>query len=78
MKLSDLKIGQKARVISIGTKGIERITKRRLMDMGVLKGETLRVEKVAPMGDPIDIVIKNYHLSLRKSEAQAIEVEVIE
>lgn len=75
MKLSQLKVGQKAKILSINTKGI---IKRRLMDMGVLNGETLKVEKVAPLGDPIDIVIKNYHLSLRKSEADSIEVEVIE
>ncbi len=75
MKLSELKIGQKAQIISINTKGI---IKRRLMDMGVISGEVLKVEKIAPLGDPIDIVIKNYHLSLRKAEAQGIEVEVIE
>lgn len=74
MKLSELKVGQRAKIISINTKGV---IKRRLMDMGVLNGEMLKVEKVAPLGDPIDIVIKHYHLSLRKSEAQDIEVEVI-
>lgn len=75
MRLSDLKVGQKAKIVSINTKGV---IKRRLMDMGVLIGENLRIEKVAPLGDPIDIVIKNYHLSLRKNEAEGIEVEVIE
>ncbi|MEN2994404.1 MAG: FeoA family protein [Thermodesulfovibrio sp.] len=75
MRLSELKVGQKAKIISLNTKGI---IKRRLMDMGVLAGETLKVEKIAPLGDPIDIVIKNYHLSLRKAEAEGIEVEVIE
>ncbi|MGB9807102.1 MAG: FeoA family protein [Thermosulfidibacteraceae bacterium] len=75
MKLSELKVGQKARVLSINIKGA---LKRRLMDMGVLDGEPIIVEKVAPLGDPIDIVVKNYHLSLRKSEAEEIEVEVIE
>lgn len=75
MKLSELKVGQKAKIISISSKGV---IKRRLMDMGVLQGETLQVEKVAPLGDPIDIVIKNYHLSLRKSEAEGIEVEVVQ
>lgn len=75
MKLSDLKVGQTARILSINTKGVIR---RRLMDMGVLSGENLRVEKIAPLGDPIDIVIKNYHLSLRKNEAEGIEVEVLE
>ncbi|MGC9018041.1 MAG: FeoA family protein [Caldimicrobium sp.] len=75
MKLSELKVGQKAKILSIKTKGI---IKRRLMDMGVLDGEPIIVEKVAPLGDPIEIVVKNYHLSLRKSEAEKIEVEVID
>ncbi|MDX9714258.1 MAG: ferrous iron transport protein A [Dissulfurispiraceae bacterium] len=56
---------------------IEKITlggpiKRRLMDMGVVAGEKITVEKIAPMGDPIEVVIKNYRLSLRKSEAERI------
>ncbi|MEJ5227502.1 FeoA family protein [Thermodesulfovibrio sp.] len=75
MKLSELKVGQIAKILSLSSKGV---IKRRLMDMGVLSGEILRIEKVAPLGDPIDIVIKNYHLSLRKNEAEQIEVEVIE
>jgi ferrous iron transport protein A len=75
VKLSELKVGQKARILSINTKGVIR---RRLMDMGVLSGEILRVEKIAPLGDPIDIVIKNYHLSLRKNESEGIEVEVLD
>lgn len=75
MKLSELKVGQTAKILSLNSKGAIR---RRLMDMGVLIGEILKIEKVAPLGDPIDIVIKNYHLSLRKNEAEEIEVEVIE
>ena len=75
MRLSELKVGQRAKIIAIHASGQ---IKRRLFDMGVLSGETIRVEKVAPLGDPIDIVVKNYHLSLRKSEAQSIEVEVME
>ncbi|MCM0080670.1 ferrous iron transport protein A [Geomonas sp. Red32] len=69
-----LKPGDKARINAIGTKGPLR---RRLMDMGVLVGEEIRVEKVAPLGDPIDVKIKSYHLSLRKNEAEEIGVEVI-
>jgi ferrous iron transport protein A len=49
--------------------------KRRLMDMGVLVGEAVRVEKVAPLGDPIEITVKGYKLSLRKREAEGILVE---
>jgi ferrous iron transport protein A len=47
------------------------------MDMGVLVGEQIRVEKVAPLGDPIEVTIKNYSLSLRKKEAEGIAVEVM-
>lgn len=74
MKLSELKVGQKAKVLSIKTTGA---LKKRFMDMGVLDGEIVIVEKIAPLGDPVDIVVKNYHLSLRKNEAEKIEVEVI-
>lgn len=49
---------------------------RRLMDMGILVGERIKVEKVAPLGDPIEVTIKNYKLSLRKKEAEGILVEV--
>lgn len=75
MKLSELKVGQKAKIISLESEGL---LKRRLMDMGIVKGEVVYVEKIAPLGDPIDIVIKNYHLSLRKKEAEGIEVEVLQ
>jgi len=75
MKLSELKKGQKAKIISINLEGPK---KRRVKDMGVLPDEIVEVEKIAPLGDPIDIVVKKYHLSLRKSEAEQIEVEVIE
>lgn len=75
MNLSELKKGQKAKITSINSKGP---IKRRLMDMGVLPGETVEVEKIAPLGDPIDIVVKGYHLSLRKSEAEQINVEVMQ
>jgi ferrous iron transport protein A len=47
------------------------------MDMGVLVGEEVKVEKIAPLGDPIEITIKNYNLSLRKKEAEGITVEVL-
>ena len=49
---------------------------RRLLDMGIIKGTTIEVTKVAPFGDPIDIKVKSYHLSLRKEEAAQISVEV--
>jgi len=74
MNLARLKPGQKGKITAIGSVGP---LKRRLLDMGVLVGEEVKVEKVAPMGDPIEVRIKSYHLSLRKSEADAIGVEVL-
>jgi len=73
MNLAKLKPGQKGRITAIGSIGA---LKRRLMDMGVLIGEEVRVLKVAPMGDPIEVNIKSYNLSLRKKEAEGIAVEV--
>ena len=73
MNLAGLKPGQKGKITAIGSVGP---LKRRLLDMGVLVGEMVKVEKVAPMGDPIEVRIKSYSLSLRKSEAEAIGVEV--
>ncbi len=74
MNLSMLKCGEKGRITKIGAIGP---LKRRLMDMGVLVGEEVKMEKVAPMGDPIEVTIKNYNLSLRKKEAEEILVEVV-
>lgn len=73
MNLAALKPGQKGKITAIGSVGP---LKRRLLDMGVLVGEMVKVEKVAPMGDPMEVRIKSYLLSLRKSEAEAIGVEV--
>jgi len=73
MDLSRLARGTKARITAIGAVGALR---RRLMDMGVLPGEEVVVEKVAPLGDPIEVRIRSYHLSLRKKEAEGIAVEV--
>jgi ferrous iron transport protein A len=74
MKLSMLKCGEKGRIMGIGAIGP---LKRRLMDMGVLVGEEVRMEKVAPLGDPVEVIVKNYSLSLRKKEAEGISVEVV-
>jgi ferrous iron transport protein A len=73
MNLAMLKPGEKGRIVEIGAIGP---LKRRLMDMGVLVGEEIRVEKIAPLGDPIELTIKGYNLSLRKREAEGIAVEV--
>ena len=74
MNLAKLKPGERGRITKIGAIGS---MKRRLMDMGVLVGETVKVEKVAPLGDPMEITVKSYKLSLRKSEAEGIAIEVL-
>ena len=74
MNLSMLNPGEKGKITKIGAIGP---LKRRLMDMGVLVGEEVKVEKIAPLGDPIEVTVKSYKLSLRKKEAQSIAVEVL-
>jgi len=74
MTLAELKPGQEGTITRIGAEAGP--VKRRLMDMGVLAGERVRVEKVAPLGDPIEVLIKGYYLSLRRKEAAGINVEV--
>lgn len=71
MNLSMLKLGEKGKIRDIVMGGS---LKRRLMDMGVLIGEEVKVLKKAPFGDPIEVTIKNYNLSLRKKEAEIILV----
>lgn len=72
MRLSSLKPGQKGIINSIKVEGA---IKRRLMDMGVVCGEEVSIERVAPFGDPIELNVKGYHLSLRKVEANEIYLE---
>lgn len=69
---NDLRPGEKGKVIRIKSKGS---LKKRLLDMGIVPGTEIQLEKVAPLGDPIDILIKGYHLSLRKEEAKEILIE---
>lgn len=73
MTLKELKPGQQGNVVSIGSSGP---MKRRIMDMGITPGVEIKVVKVAPLGDPIEINIRGYELSLRKDEAQQIEVQI--
>lgn len=73
--LSDLKIGQKARVEQVLDQGF---LSQRLLEMGIIRGTVIEVVRFAPMGDPIDIKIRGYHLSLRREEAQGIIVELSE
>lgn len=74
MNLATMKPGERGRITAIGASGPLR---RRLMDMGVLVGEGISVVKVAPLGDPIEVTIKSYQLSLRRKEAEGIAVEVL-
>ena len=71
MTLRELKPGQEDKVTGIGEKGPVR---RRIMDMGVTPGAMIKVIKVAPLGDPIEVNIRGYELSLRKNEAEQIEI----
>ena len=70
--LKDVSVGQTARVKRIHGEGALR---RRIMDMGITKGVEIYVRKVAPLGDPVELTIRGYELSIRKNEAEAIEVE---
>ena len=70
--LREVPVGGSARVIRIHGEGAVR---RRIMDMGITKGTEIRVQKVAPLGDPIEVTVRGYELSLRKADAENIEVE---
>ena len=72
MTLKDLKPGDQGLVVSLGEKGPMR---RRLMDMGITPGTNIKVIKVAPLGDPVEVNIRGYELSLRKDEASQIEIQ---
>ena len=70
--LREVAVGGTARVVKIHGEGAVR---RRIMDMGITKGVEILVRKVAPLGDPIEINVRGYELSLRKADAESIEVE---
>ena len=70
--LKDVKIGQTATVVKLHGDGA---IKRRIMDMGVTKGAQVYVRKVAPLGDPMELTVRGYELSVRKRDAELIEVE---
>ncbi len=72
MTLKDIKPGGTAKVVRINGAGP---VKRRIMDMGMTKGTEVTVRKVAPLGDPIELTVRGYELSIRKDEAAAIDVE---
>jgi len=70
--LRDIKIGKSAKVVKLHGEGAIR---RRIMDMGITKGVEIYVRKVAPLGDPIEVNVRGYELSLRKDDAEMVEVE---
>ena len=70
--LKETKIGETVKVVKLHGEGA---VKRRIMDMGITKGVDIYVRKVAPLGDPIEVTVRGYELSLRKADAEMIEVE---
>lgn len=70
--LRDVRIGQTVKVVKLHGEGP---VKRRIMDMGITKGVDVFVRKVAPLGDPVEVTVRGYELSLRKADAEMIEVE---
>ena len=70
--LRDLKVGETGTVVKLHGEGA---VKRRIMDMGITKNTVIYVRKVAPLGDPIEVKVRNYELSLRKADAEMIEIE---
>ena len=72
MPLREAKIGQTVTVKKLTGEGA---VKRRIMDMGITKGVEVYIRKVAPLGDPVEVTVRGYELSLRKADAEMIEVE---
>ena len=70
--LKETKIGETVKVVKLHGEGA---VKRRIMDMGITKGVEVYIRKVAPLGDPIEVTVRGYELSLRKADAEMIEVE---
>ncbi len=70
--LREVPVGETAKVVKIHGEGAIR---RRIMDMGITKGVEIYIRKVAPLGDPIEITVRDYELSIRKADAEDIEVE---
>ena len=70
--LRDAKIGETVKVVKLHGEGA---VKRRIMDMGITKGVEVYVRKVAPLGDPVEVMVRGYELSLRKADAEMVEVD---
>ncbi|MCD8049627.1 MAG: ferrous iron transport protein A [Clostridia bacterium] len=74
MTLRDAQVGQTVKVIKLEGEGA---VKRRIMDMGITKGVEVYIRKVAPLGDPVEVTVRGYELSLRKADAQMINVQAL-
>ena len=74
MSLKELSIGKSGRVVSVGG---ERVLRRRLLEMGITPRTVITVKKIAPMGDPMELLLRGYVLSLRLEDAEKIEVEEV-
>ena len=70
--LKEVKVGQTVKVVKLHGEGA---VKRRIMDMGITKGVEIYVRKVAPLGDPVEVTVRGYELSLRKNDAEMVAVE---
>ncbi|MCD7903990.1 MAG: ferrous iron transport protein A [Clostridiales bacterium] len=70
--LKDAKVGETVKVVKLTGSGS---VKRRIMDMGITKGVTIDIRKVAPLGDPVEVTVRGYELSIRKADAEMIQVE---
>lgn len=70
--LKDTKVGETVKVVKLTGEGA---VKRRIMDMGITKGVEVHIRKVAPLGDPVEVTVRGYELSLRKADTEMIEVE---
>lgn len=70
--LRNAKVGQTVKVVKLHGEGA---VKRRLMDMGFTRGTEVYIRKVAPLGDPVEVTVRNYELSIRKADAEMIEIE---
>lgn len=72
MTLSDFEVGSVVKVVKIHGDGA---VKRRIMDMGITKGTEVYIRKLAPLGDPVEVTVRGYELSVRKNDAKILEVE---
>ena len=74
MTLKDAQVGSTVKVVKIHG---ESAYKRRIMDMGITKGSEIFIRKVAPLGDPVEVTIRGYELSLRKADAECVDVQTV-